>query len=332
MVAERKLPTLMMTMMSSFEISLRATAKAAKTIQEYRNATLKLGRWLTFHSGLAIDDWADITKDHLNAYQDFLQNKATGCWCGKPKTHDEYACPKGRPIDVGYANNQYRGYQQFFRWFAEEEDLPNPMAGTKPPKIDPEAKVIPVIETADLAKLIRQREKGKDFESRRDTAMLRLFACMGGRRTELARLKIGDINLDTFEVTVTGKGKRQRIGKFDAKCAQALARYLRARLTQHKHGARYEALWLGTNSRPPLTPGGVYQVIERCGAKVDLHTFPHLFRHTFSHRWLDAGGAEGDLMELNGWSSPQMLRRYGRSARSARARRAYDRVNVMGDI
>ena len=50
------------------------------------------------------------------------------------------------------------------------------------------------------------------------------------------------------------------------------------------------------------------------GNRVDLH--------------LDRGGAEGDLMELNGWSSPQMLARYGRSARSARARRHYD--DVMG--
>ena len=41
---------------------------------------------------------------------------------------------------------------------------------------------------------------------------------------------------------------------------------------------------------------------------------------------LDRGGAEGDLMELNGWTSPQMLRRYGASARSARARRTYDRI------
>jgi hypothetical protein len=32
-------------------------------------------------------------------------------------------------------------------------------------------------------------------------------------------------------------------------------------------------------------------------------------------------------MELNGWSSPQTLRRYGTtSARSARARRSYDRI------
>jgi integrase/recombinase XerD len=35
-------------------------------------------------------------------------------------------------------------------------------------------------------------------------------------------------------------------------------------------------------------------------------------------------------MELNGWSYPQMLRRYGASARSACALRAYDRVMRTG--
>jgi hypothetical protein len=46
--------------------------------------------------------------------------------------------------------------------------------------------------------------------------------------------------------------------------------------------------------------------------------------------WLERGGAEGDLMELNGWVSPQVLTRYGASARGARARRSYDRV--MSDL
>lgn len=45
------------------------------------------------------------------------------------------------------------------------------------------------------------------------------------------------------------------------------------------------------------------------------------FRHHFSHTWLDRDGAEGGLMELNGWTSQQMLRRY-----CARARRSYDRI------
>jgi hypothetical protein len=46
-------------------------------------------------------------------------------------------------------------------------------------------------------------------------------------------------------------------------------------------------------------------------------------RHHFSHTWLERGGPEGDLMDLNGWSSPAMLARYGVSDR---ARRTYDRI------
>jgi integrase len=60
------------------------------------------------------------------------------------------------------------------------------------------------------------------------------------------------------------------------------------------------------------------QVIVRRGRQCGMEVFPH--RHHFSHTWLDRGGAEGNLMDLNGWTSPQMLRRrYGASARSARA-------------
>ena len=68
------------------------------------------------------------------------------------------------------------------------------------------------------------------------------------------------------------------------------------------------------------------QMIARRGRQCGVDAWTHRFRHHFSHTWLDRGGAEGDLMELNGWSSPQMLRRYGASARSARARRSYDRI------
>ena len=67
-------------------------------------------------------------------------------------------------------------------------------------------------------------------------------------------------------------------------------------------------------------------MIARRGRQCGADAYPHRFRHHFSHTWLDRGGPEGDLMELNGWTSPQMLRRYGASARSARARRTYDRI------
>jgi len=75
-----------------------------------------------------------------------------------------------------------------------------------------------------------------------------------------------------------------------------------------------------------MTASGIYQMIARRGRQCGVDVYPHRFRHHFSHTWLDRGGAEGDLMELNGWTSPQMLRLYGASARSVRARRTYDRI------
>jgi len=75
-----------------------------------------------------------------------------------------------------------------------------------------------------------------------------------------------------------------------------------------------------------MTANGMYQMIARRVKQAAVDAWTHRFRHHFSNAWLDRGGAESDLMERSGWSSLQMLRRYGARARSARARRTYDRI------
>ena len=98
-----------------------------------------------------------------------------------------------------------------------------------------------------------------------------------------------------------------------------------------RHPQAWQArLWFGVNGRGPLTATGIYQPIARRGRQADVLVYPHRFRHHFSHTSFDRGGAEADLMELNGWTSPQMLTRYGARARAARARRTYDRIMEEG--
>jgi site-specific recombinase XerD len=193
------------------------------------------------------------------------------------------------------------------------------MASLKPPKIGD--KLIPVFTEDELAALLATC-KGGGFQNRRDYAVISLFKDAGIRLSELVGLRLDDVNPANREATVTGKGDRQRIVRFTCDTARALDRNARERA---KHPmARVPALWLGAHGGP-MTASGVYQMIERRGRAACVEVKPHKFRHTFSNNWLDNGGAEGDLMELNGWSSPQMLARYGRSAR---ARRHYD--DVMG--
>jgi site-specific recombinase XerD len=295
---------------TSFERSLRAIGRSTTTIHTYTYDTLWLGGWLT-EERPDITDWEQVGAVEL---QDFF------IWL------------RERGSSKSYANQVGRSVQAFFKWYAAEEDVPNPFSKIKPPSPPkPEEIAQPVMPQEDLVKLIKHAEKGKDFTSRRDAAILRLFACTGCRLSEVARLKLDDVNLTSREVTVVGKAGKIRTVKIDHGCVQALDRYIRSPRARHQAAHRPE-LWLGVRGTSPLTRWGLIEVIKRRARAVGIKLHPHMFRHRFADKWLAEGGAEGDLMELAGWDSPQMLARYGRSARSARARRAYDRVDVMGGL
>jgi site-specific recombinase XerD len=290
---------LLQPMVNSFELHLRAEKKSPKTIRTYLDAAQWLAAAYLIPAGIA--DWSDVKARHVQEWTVTLLGRYSDC----------------------YANNQFRALQQFFKWHATEdpdEPRPNPMASLKPPKIGD--KLVPVFTEEEMAAMLATC-KGGGFQSRRDYAIISLFKDAGIRLSELAGLGSADVNAANREAVVTGKGDKQRTVRFTYDTARALDRYLRER-AKHPMG-RVTALWLGMHGGP-MTPSGVYQMIERRGQEVGVEVNPHKFRHSFSHNWLDNGGAEGDLMELNGWSSPQMLARYGRSARSARARRHYDDI------
>jgi integrase/recombinase XerD len=202
------------------------------------------------------------------------------------------------------------------------------MEGLQPPHVT--EKLVPVFTGEELTRL-EHACAGRSFAQRRDTAIIAVFRATGIRLSELAGLRYdpgdprcSDIDLWQREITVRGKGGKDRIVRIGHQAARSLDRYLRAR-SRHAQAHRPQ-LWLGVNNREPLTAAGIYQMITRRGRQCGVDLYPHRFRHHFSHTWLDRGGPEGDLVELNGWASPQMLRRYGASARSARARRTYDRI------
>ena len=221
---------------------------------------------------------------------------------------------------AAYASNQYRALQQFFKWLAAEDELPDPMAGLAPPRVT--GKLVPVFAPGELTRLERACA-GRSFAQRRDTAIIAVLAATGIRLAELACGAVTS-TWGSGRSRSAARAAKDRIVRIGHQAAISLDRYLRAR-SRHAH-ARRPQLWLGVNNREPLTAAGIYQMIARRGRQAGVDAFPHRFRHHFSHTWLDRGGPEGDLMELNGWTSPQMLRRYGASARSARARRTYDRI------
>ena len=293
----------------SFRLHLAAEAKSARTIGGYTGAVRWFAAgWLLPQTGRT--SWDQVETQDVQRWMVHLLDRYSSA----------------------YASIQFRALRQFFKWLAAEEDLPDPMAQLSAPRVA--VREVPVFTSAELSDL-EHACRGGTFAQRRDAAIIAVFTATGIRLSEMAGIRHhlddparNDLDLDRREIRITGKGGTGRTVKIGHQAARALDRYLRAR-ARHPQAWR-DRLWLGVNGRGPLTATGIYQLIARRGKQADVAVNPHRFRHHFSHTWLDRGGPEADLMELNGWTSPQMLTRYGASARAARARRTYDRIMEEG--
>jgi site-specific recombinase XerD len=77
-----------------------------------------------------------------------------------------------------YANNQFRALQQFFRWLAEEEQLPDPMTRLRAQTVTD--KLVPVFTSEELSAL-EETCRGRSFAQRRDAAIIAVLTATGIR-------------------------------------------------------------------------------------------------------------------------------------------------------
>jgi len=215
-----------------------------------------------------------------------------------------------------------------WRWFKEvpEAITENPFDKIRPPRIASE-KPVPVLDLAEIESLLRACS-GKRFDDVRDAAIIRTLFATGIRLGELVGLTLDDLDLNTDEILVLGKGRKYRSLPLSPKTALAVSQYLRRRRTHTYRDT--PNLWLG--SRGPLKASGVHQLLRRRSRQAGIDpVHAHQFRHTFASLWLERDHQEGDLMNLAGWSSDQMIRRYGATQAQERAKNALRR-DALGDL
>lgn len=291
----------------SFQLAQEARNLSPATVAVYRRAVHDLGAWLTAQ-GMPLAPTA-LTAEHLRAYLAHLLSKP------HPRT--------GAPCKPTLAATRYNSLRVFFNWLVDEGEIPaSPLARVPAPLVP--ATPPPVLTLDDLRRLLKTCEGKPDFYHRRDEAILRILIDCGLRRQELAELQLADVAFDTDPPALAitaAKGRKPRTVAMGRATTLALRRYLRARVQWP--GADQPWLWLGKGGKR-FGYWGIYDMVRSRAAEAGLdRTYVHLFRHSFASAWLAAGGSEGDLMALAGWSSRTMLDRYGASARSARARAAH---------
>lgn len=285
-------------LLPSWQRSLRAANKAPRTIDAYTEAVDMLVAFLVAdRRPTAVDR---VSRRDIEAHLERLHTR----------------------LSASTVAGNYRRLQQLFRWCVDEDEIQvSPMAKMKPPAI-PEQPV-PILTDVEVMALLGAA-RGNGFEERRDTAIIMLFADSGLRLDEISGMTVADLDLDQQLAWVVGKGRRQRPCPFGTKTAAALDRYMRARRTHPNEDL--PDLWLGRKGR--LTSSGFAQLLRRRARRAgvaDVH--PHRFRHTWAHSLKSAGMNDGDLMNLAGWRSAEMVHRYGKSAATARAHEAHRKLS-----
>ncbi len=141
------------------------------------------------------------------------------------------------------------------------------------------------------------------FQDLRDLFMLELFYATGIRLSELINLRHQDIDGESMQMTVTGKGNKQRIVPLLRGTVVLYGTYCREKL--RLFGTRPDQVVFVTDKGMKLYPVFVYRKIRRYLGMVTTRTkkSPHVLRHSFATHMLNRGADLNAIKELLGHAS-----------------------------
>lgn len=284
----------MTVLLRSWLKSLRDGGASKNTLRAYGDSVRALMRWQEQ------EETAGLSKTAIAGFLGHIQDSS----------------PRGGGAST--ANLRARAIRQFSAWCAAEGEISaDELAGIKPPK--PGKRIVPKLSDDQLKALISACHADESLYGVRDEAMVRLAAESTTRADELLAMDLpGDVDLRRgIAIVRKGKGDKGRVVPFGDTTGRAVSRYLRAR---RKAGLPDTGpLWL-SQRKTRLSYAGLYSSLGKRARAAGIPDFhPHRLRHTAASRWLLAGGSEGSLMAIAGWTSREMLDRYVEDTRSEMA-------------
>jgi integrase/recombinase XerD len=135
----------------------------------------------------------------------------------------------------------------------------------------------------------------------RDRAIVLLLLDTGIRASELAGMRVRDVDVRNRRITVTGKGNKSRMLPMSPETSKAIWRYL---TTERAEDRMNDPLFISDYPGEGMTRLTLLTFLKRLGARAgvaDCH--PHRFRHTFAVMFLRNGGNAFELQMALGHTS-----------------------------
>ncbi len=196
----------------------------------------------------------------------------------------------------------------FYKYLNRERVVEsNPAANLTTPK---RPKSLPKFLTPDEVEKILNGIKIDSPAGFRNRAILELLWATGMRVSELSGLNFGNLNLDNNEITVFGKGAKERIVLVTDRAKTYLQRYLDTARTLVAKGFPLESITESTpvfinNTGYRLQNKTIRNVINDVVNSIELpkKVTPHMFRHSFATKLIENGADLRVVQELLGHAS-----------------------------
>jgi len=189
--------------------------------------------------------------------------------------------------------------RSFYRYMVREKIIEaNPIKTVSSPKLD---KRLPSFLTLNEVTRLIEAPDLSTPQGLRDRALLELLYASGLRVSELTSLELGQINLDSNEIRVWGKGSKERVVLMGEPAAEAIRVYLEQGRPKLLTAKRSNAIFI-TRYGQRFPERSVQKILEKytsqAGLKKRVH--PHMLRHTFATHLLDGGADLRVVQELLG--------------------------------
>lgn len=176
--------------------------------------------------------------------------------------------------------------KHFFK-FAVERDLTNqdPTQGVEMPKLP---KSLPkALSAKEMEALLTLDRESDAPDALRQRAIIEVLYSTGIRVTELATLKVGDLEgTPNQTLRVTGKGDKQRMVPLGLKAYETLKKYLEK--ARPKFDGTSHSQWMFPSRQGrPLTRQRLFQIVRLAGERCGIDLSPHQLRHTFATHLLE---------------------------------------------
>lgn len=277
------------------------------TIKNFRKILSIFADWLKSVHGIVYVD--ELRVVHLRAYVAHLQQSQSRL---------------GRPFSDTSINHYAKVVRSFCRWLECEDLIEKPLSGRfSLPKVEQEE--IPALTHDEFNKLIAACEAGDSRDPKlrkaltaRNRAILYVLFDAGLRRSELAGLRLGDIDRDLRLLYIRRKGNKWQQVPISNEGFKPLHEYI----TKHRPylasrdievgSKKTDPVFVGARGKPlkPTAITGIFCHLQEKSGIEDKPVYSHQGRRFMATTQLEAGRSPLEVQRQMGHSTLMMTNRY----------------------